>query len=92
MTINFLTNTQSDGFYNSFLPLYAETFGEEKFIEHYKTNMPEYFIFNNLNMKDYYFEYICKDYGLKFCAFVQENYLLDKVIDNNFRYLIFKRK
>lgn len=92
MTINFLTNTQSDDFYNSFLPLYAETFGEEKFIEHYKTNMPEYFIFNNLNMKDYYFEYICKDYGLKFCAFVQENYLLDKVIDNNFRYLIFKRK
>ena len=70
----------------------GETFGEEKLIEHYKKNNPKYIIFNNLDMKDYYFRYICQDYALDFCAFVQNNYELDSVIGDEFRYLIFKRK
>ena len=92
MTINFLTDRKSDDFYNSLLPLYIETFGENKIIEHYKNKMPEYIIFNNLNMKDYYFQYICNDYAHGFCSFVQENYKPEAVIDNGFRYIIFKRK
>ena len=92
MTVNFLTQRDSDGFYNSLLPLYTESLGEDKIINHYKENMPEYIIFNNLNMKDYYFQYICNDYALDFCGFVQENYKLVTVIDNGFRYMIFKHK
>ena len=92
MTVNFLTDRKSDDFYNSLLPLYIETFGENKIIEHYKNKMPEYIIFNNLNMKDYYFQYICNDYAHGFCSFVQENYKPQAVIDNGFRYIIFKRK
>ena len=92
MTINFLTKRSSDDYYNSLLPLYTETFGEEKIINHYKENMPEYVIFNNLDMKDYYFRFICQDYALGFCGFVQNNYELETVIGNDFRYLIFKRK
>ena len=92
MIINFLTNRQSDGFYNSMLPLYVETFGEDKIIEHFRANKPEYIILNNLNMKDYYFEYICKDYALDFCKFVQENYELVNVIDDGYRYSIFMLK
>ena len=92
MTVNFLADVLSDDFYNSLLPLYTETFTEEKIIEHYKNKMPEYIIFNNLNMKDYYFQYICNDYALNFCGFVQENYKPEAVIDNGFRYIIFKRK
>ena len=38
MTINFLTERKSDDYYNSLLPLYVETFGEEKLIDHYKKN------------------------------------------------------
>ena len=92
MTVNFLAGVKSDDYYNSLLPLYIETFGEEKIIEHYRKNPPEYIIFNNLNMKDYYFKYICQDYALNFCGFVNENYSMEKVIDNGFRYLIFKHK
>ena len=92
MTINFLAKRSSDDYYNSLLPLYTETFGEEKIINHYKKNMPEYVVFNNLDMKDYYFRFICQDYALDFCGFVQSNYKLDTVIGNEFRYLIFKRK
>lgn len=92
MTINFLTQRYSDDYYNSLLPLYAETFGDKKFINHYEENKPEYIIFNNLDMKDYYLRYICQDYALEFCAFVQNNYELETVIGDEFRYLIFRRK
>lgn len=93
MIINFLSERQSDGFYNSLLPLYVETFGENKIIEHYSQNKPEYIILNNLNMKDYYFEYICKDYALEFCGFIQENYgLKDVIFDTGYRYSIFMLK
>ena len=66
MTINFLTQRSADDYYNSLLPLYTETFGEEKIINHYKKNLPEFVIFNNLDMKDYYFRFICQDYALEF--------------------------
>ncbi len=92
MIINFLTNRQSDGFYNSMLPLYVETFGEDKIIEHFNKNKPEYFVFNNLNMKDYYFEYICKDYALEFCAFVKDNYNYIEPAKITTGYVVFKRK
>lgn len=92
MTINFLANRKSDNFYNSLLPLYIETFGEDKIIEHFQENKPEYIIFNNLDMKDYYFRYICQDYAFDFCEFVQKNYNLEYTIDTGFRYLVFKRK
>ena len=92
MTVNFLAEIKSDDYYNSLLPLYIETFGEEKIIEHYRNNPPEYIIFNNLNMKDYYFQYICQDYALGFCGFVKNNYTSEKIIDSGFRYIIFKHK
>lgn len=92
MTINFLADRKADDFYNSLLPLYTESLDEDKIIEHYKNEKPEFIIFNNLNMKDYYFNYICQDYATDFCAFVQENYNQSAVIDNGFRYIIFKRK
>lgn len=92
MTINFLTQRRSDDYYNSLLPLYTETFGDKKIINHYESNKPEYIIFNNLDMKDYYFRFICQDYALDFCGFVQKNYEIETVIGDEFRYLIFRRK
>lgn len=92
MMINFLTDRKADDYYNSMLPLYVETFGEDKITEYYKEKLPEYIVLNNLNMKDYYFQYICNDYALDFCGFITQNYTQEKVIDENFRYIIFKRK
>lgn len=90
MTINFLTNREYDDFYNSLLPLYFETFNEKPIIEHYKKIKPEYIILTNHNTRDYYFEYICEDYAFEFCQFIQENYKLQDVIDNDYRFIIFK--
>lgn len=91
--MNFLADRKSDNYYNSLTPLYLETFGEAKFVEHFKKTKPEYIIFNNWDTsKDYYFSYICSDYALSFCSFVAENYTQKKIIDKGFRYLIFKKK
>lgn len=92
LIVNFLTERPSDDYYNSLLPLYAEAPGDEKFIEHFKNNMPEYIIFNNQNMKDYYFEYICRDYAKDFCGFVSENYNQTARISNGLHYLIYKKR
>ncbi len=92
MFINFLTDRPTDNFYNSLIPLYVETFGEEKIINHFKKNKPEYIVFNNWNNQDYGFNYICSDYAVSFCNFVATDYTQEKVINEGFRYLIFKLK
>ena len=90
--INFMTQRPSDNYYMSLIPLYVETFGEEKIINHFKQTKPEYIIFNNWDTSNYYFHHICEDYALAFCGFVATNYKQVKVIDKGFRYLIFKRE
>lgn len=91
LIVNFLADRESEDFYNSMLPLYVETFGEENIVAYLRRNKPDYIIFNNKNMKDYYFEYICKDYALGICGFVQENYSQEKSIVNGNNFLIFKK-
>ncbi|MFA7659264.1 MAG: hypothetical protein WCY19_07505 [Candidatus Gastranaerophilaceae bacterium] len=90
--INFMTDRPSDNFYTSLIPLYVETFGEDKLIENLKKTKPEYVIFNDWNTQEYSFKYICKDYAVSFCNFVATNYTQEKVIGKKFRYLIFKRR
>lgn len=89
--INFLAERKSDNTYGSLIPLYIETFGEDKIIAHFKKTKPEYIIFNNWDYHEYSYRYICNDYAQTFCTFVTQNYIPEKVIDNDgFRYLIFK--
>lgn len=90
--INFLADRKSDDYYNSLIPLYTEVFGEEKLIRHFEKTKPDYIIFNNWDNKDYYFSYICTDYAVSFCNYIAQNYTEEKVIDQGFRYLIFKHK
>lgn len=90
--INFLTQRPTDNYYTSLIPLYVEVFGEDNIIKHFKKTKPEYIIFNNWNTSEYYFPYICQDYAISFCNFVAKNYKEEKVIGDNFRYLIYKRK
>lgn len=93
LMINFLTDRPSDGYYNSLIPIYIDAFGEEKLIKYFESNMPEYIVFNNVDMhKDYYVKNICNDYAFGFCGFVAKNYIYRKEIDFGFRYLIYERK
>lgn len=95
LMINYLaktTNTSED-FYNSMLPLYVETFGEENIIKHFEISKPDYIILNNKNMKNYYYEFLCKDYALDFCGFILNNYeVVDVSFNTGNNYMIFKHK
>ena len=92
MMINFLSDRKTDDFYNSFLPLYEETFGVGSFAQHFAKSMPEYIIFNSWNSSDYYFSIICKDYGFDFCEFVENNYEEKIKLSGDFSYIIYKKK
>ena len=59
--INFLTDRESDNYYGNLIPMYVEAFGEEKIINHYKNNQPEYFILTDRNMREYGKQYICSE-------------------------------
>ena len=71
--------------------MYIETFSQKNIKKHFEKTQPEYIVLNNLDMKDYYYRYICTDYAQEFCSFVKSNYELNKTIDDNFRYMVFKR-
>lgn len=91
MIINFLTERKSDDYYNSMLPLYTESLDEDKIVKHFENNKPDYIVFSNESMKSYGLNSICNDYAFELCRFVSENYKPEKTIDNNYRYLIFKK-
>lgn len=92
MMINYLTDRKTDDFYNTLLPLYEETFGNEQIINHLKKSMPEYVIFNSWDSSDYYFSIICKDYLFDFCNFVKKNYKEEIKLLGDFSYTIYKKK
>ncbi len=93
LMINFLANRKSEDFYNSFLPLYIETFGQERLINAYKISNPKYIVLGNLRMSDYGYNFLCQDYGFAFCNYVVENYnLVDNIAEGATRFLIYKKK
>jgi len=92
MPVNFLSNRQGEDFYNTLIPLYVEAFGENNIIEYFNKFKPHYIIFTNSDFKEYGVSNICNDYAFQFCRFVAENYEHVYTIDNNTRFLIFKKK
>jgi len=89
---NFLTGRKSDDYYNSFLPLYVETFGEERLIDSIKQNKPDYIFIHNFPTSNYYFKSICKDYGLSVCEFINNEYTPKDLLLNDFTVYIFSKK
>ena len=91
LIVNFLTDVKADDYYNSLIPLYTESFGENKYIDNIKNSKTEYVVFNNLSMKEYGYNHICDDYADLFCQYVFDNY--HEVIDINdgFRYIVFRK-
>jgi len=89
---NFLTDRKSDDYYNSYLPLYVETFGDERLITSIKQNKPDYIFIHNFPTTDYYFKSICKDYAFKFCEFINNEYMPKDLLLNDFKVYVFEKK
>ena len=89
---NYLTNRRSDDYYNSYLPLYVETFGEDRLIKNLKNDMPDYIILHNIPTGNYYFKSICLDYGFDVCNFINDEYVPKALSNADFTAYIFEKK
>lgn len=90
--INFLTERESDDYFISMIPPYAEIFGDKHIIKHFQKANPKYIVINNWNTQDYYLSSICDNYAIGFCNFVKKNYTKEKVISDKFEYTIYRLK
>jgi len=91
LIINFLAGVKSNDYYNSLIPLYAESIGEQKFVDLLDNMKPDFVILTNQNMKEYGSEYICDNYAIGFCQELEEKYTILDDINDGFRYLILGR-
>ena len=89
---NYLTNRVSDDYYNSYLPLYVETFGEDRLIKTLKNNKPDYIIMHNFSTSDYYFKSMCNDYGFEICDYIKNEYSPKGLLYDSFTAYVFKKK
>jgi hypothetical protein len=90
--INFLTNRASDDIYHSLIPIYIETFGEEKIIEDLSKKMPDFIMINSRNTSDYGYAFMCKDYAFELCDFINKNYHFEQKYGSEPTVLIYKNK
>ncbi|MPM92671.1 hypothetical protein SDC9_139806 [bioreactor metagenome] len=92
LLLNFLSNRQSSKYYYSLIPLYIEVFGEETLLEAFKKDEPDYVVFSNWDSSNYYFKYICRDYALSLCGYIEKNYEPKSIMGDVFKYSIYKKK
>lgn len=94
MIINFLSknNIKSDDYYNSLLPLYLESMGEEKFQKVLEEKNPEFIILTSQNTSDYYFNHICTNYAFNFCNQVEQEYQQEATFNGDIAFKIYRRR
>lgn len=92
LILNFLSKNRlkSDDYYNSLIPLYFESMGEDKFLNQLIEKRPDFVVLNNQNMSDYYFKNICTDYAQYFCYAVLREYVPLKEINSRIQYSIYR--
>lgn len=75
--INFTTDRKGDNFYYNLSPLfYNDVFGEERVINHFKENLPEYFIILPIDEIEYGSRFFGIDYAQNFYEMIVNNYKL----------------
>lgn len=88
--INYITDRKGNNFYYNLSPLfYNDVFGEERIINDFNENMPDYFIILPIDNIEYGSRFFGKDYAHNFYKLIDDNYdLLEKY--NNIEF--YKRK
>lgn len=94
MIINFLSknNIKSDDYYNSLLPLYLESMGEEKFQKVLEEKNPKFIILTSQNTSDYYFNHICTNYAFNFCDQVEQEYQQEATFNGDIAFKIYRKR
>ncbi len=81
LLFNFILKSDYKFFNTSFTPLDFDAYGENYLIQELLEYKPRYIIMLLRSYEDYGKEFLCKDFGQKFCEVVNENY--SAVYDKN---------
>jgi len=100
LIINFILKKESPFYNTSFTPLDFDAYGEEYLIENLSNSVPKYLLIFKRNYNDYGKNFICEDFGQKFCEKIDEIYdkndiLNDKSVEtpsDSYLIRIFERK
>lgn len=71
--INFLAQRDTDNFYYYLIPVNVDIFGQNKILNDFKANPPEYFLMNSLFYVCYNTDGFCS-YAPNICEFIKQNY------------------
>ena len=74
LLINFLTGIKSHDYYNSLLPVYSESLGDERIISNIEKFKPDYIVLSNIGMLEYGHNFIGEDYAVDFGKYLFNNY------------------
>ena len=83
LALNVLSNRSSDNKFYSLIPLYVEVFKENLIIKRLNLIKPKLIIINNYDTSIYYYKNFGKDYAQKIQNWVEEQYTLEKTIEEN---------
>ncbi|MDD3014194.1 MAG: hypothetical protein PHC34_10875 [Candidatus Gastranaerophilales bacterium] len=92
LSLNFFTGLSSNNKYYDFIPPTIEVYGEDKIIQDFKNNKPRFILITNENTGDWGSSYVCKNYALNICKFIDKNYQYKKTIGNDFQIKVFEVK
>ncbi len=87
-SVNFLSNRDTDNYYNHFDRVSFDAFGEENILKHYQKSKPDYFVIFTSQSDN---EYFCRGFGQKICGWINQNYEIQKIIQSDPFVLIFKK-
>jgi hypothetical protein len=88
--INYITDRKGTDFYYNLSPLfYNDVFGEQRVIDYFRNNLPDYFIILPIDNIEYGSSFFGKDYAQNFYEIITDNYDLTET-KNNIEF--FKRK
>ncbi|MCD7779446.1 MAG: glycosyltransferase family 39 protein [Candidatus Gastranaerophilales bacterium] len=88
--MNYIIERNGDNYYYSLIPLlYNDVFKEERILNHFKNNYPEYFVILPINNIEYGSRFFGVDYAQNFYEMIINNYNL---VEENNDIKIFKRK
>ena len=74
LMVNFVTGRPTKPMYYHLIPNHISALGEGNIVKGLDSDKPDYIIINNMYYGMYGKTYMCTDFGLEICKFVEQNY------------------
>lgn len=88
--INFLAQRDSNNFYYYLIPVNVQIFGEEKILNDFKKNPPDYFLLNNIPYSPFNVGIFCS-YAPRVCDFIEKEYKPFAKVDDGIEFVLYKK-